>query len=69
MGSVSTLKELCMMEGLGVSFQSLDAPASPNSTQKDAVYAQVEIDGQVFGKDTGLTWDEAKMHVSCFPWL
>ncbi|OIW10434.1 hypothetical protein TanjilG_24994 [Lupinus angustifolius] len=64
MGSVSALKELCMMEGLSVRFQSPDAPASPNSTQKDAVYAQVEIDGQVFGKGIGLTWDEAKMQAA-----
>ncbi|CAL0312048.1 unnamed protein product [Lupinus luteus] len=64
MGPVSALKELCMMEGFGVRFQSLDAPASPNSSQKDAVYAQVEIDGQVFGKGTGLTWDEAKMQAA-----
>ncbi|XP_019433420.1 PREDICTED: RNA polymerase II C-terminal domain phosphatase-like 1 isoform X2 [Lupinus angustifolius] len=64
MGSVSALKELCMMEGLGISFQSLPAPVSTNSAQKDEVYAQVEIDGQVFGKGTGLTWDEAKMQAS-----
>lgn len=64
MGSISALKELCMTEGLGVSFLSLPAPASTNSVQKDEVHAQVEIDGQVFGKGIGLTWDEAKMQAA-----
>ncbi|XP_061349419.1 RNA polymerase II C-terminal domain phosphatase-like 1 isoform X1 [Gastrolobium bilobum] len=64
MGSVSALKELCMMEGLGVSFLSPPAPVSTNSVQKDEVHAQVEIDGQVFGKGIGLTWDEAKMQAA-----
>lgn len=63
-GSVSALKELCMMEGLGVNFLSVPAPMSTNSVQKDEVYAQVEIDGQVYGKGTGLTWDEAKMQAA-----
>ncbi|KAJ1417623.1 HAD-like superfamily [Sesbania bispinosa] len=64
MGSISALKELCMMEGLGVSFLSLPAPASTNSVQKDEVHAQVEIDGQIFGKGIGSTWDEAKMQAA-----
>ncbi|XP_045819226.1 RNA polymerase II C-terminal domain phosphatase-like 1 [Trifolium pratense] len=63
-GSVSALKELCMMEGLGVNFLSLPAPVSTNSVQNDEVHAQVEIDGQVYGKGTGLTWDEAKMQAA-----
>ncbi|KAL1365121.1 hypothetical protein AAHE18_03G265800 [Arachis hypogaea] len=64
MGSVSALKELCMMEGLGVSFQSPPAPVSLNPIQKDEIHAQVEIDGQVFGEGIGLTWDEAKMQAA-----
>ncbi|KAK7246535.1 hypothetical protein RIF29_41404 [Crotalaria pallida] len=60
MGSISALKELCMMEGLGFSFQSPPASVSTSFAQKDEVHAQVEIDGQVFGKGIGLTWDEAK---------
>ncbi|CAL0309356.1 unnamed protein product [Lupinus luteus] len=60
MGSISALKELCMMEGLGVSFHSPPAPVSTNFVQKDEVHAQVEIDGHVFGKGIGLTWNEAK---------
>ncbi|GAB4831220.1 hypothetical protein Ancab_005231 [Ancistrocladus abbreviatus] len=60
--SVYALKELCMMEGLGINFKA--QPLSANSTQKDEVYAQVEIDGQVLGKGTGLTWDEAKMQAA-----
>ncbi|KAK4858138.1 hypothetical protein QYF36_011597 [Acer negundo] len=60
MGSVSALKELCMKAGLGMDFQ-LQPPPSANSVQKDEVYAQVEIDGEVLGKGIGLTWDEAKM--------
>ncbi|GKV45843.1 hypothetical protein SLEP1_g52881 [Rubroshorea leprosula] len=61
--SVSALKELCKMEGLGVAFQALP-PSSSNSGQKDEVYAQVEIDGQVLGKGTGFTLDEAKMQAA-----
>ncbi|RDX74767.1 RNA polymerase II C-terminal domain phosphatase-like 1, partial [Mucuna pruriens] len=64
MGSISALKELCMMEGLGVNFLSAPAPVSTNSVQKDEVHAQVEIDGKVFGKGIGLTWDEAKMQAA-----
>ncbi|XP_007025680.2 PREDICTED: RNA polymerase II C-terminal domain phosphatase-like 1 [Theobroma cacao] len=63
MGSVTALKELCMMEGLGVVFQP-QPPSSSNALQKDEVYAQVEIDGQVLGKGTGLTWEEAKMQAA-----
>ncbi|KAJ0018280.1 hypothetical protein Pint_10632 [Pistacia integerrima] len=63
MGSVSALKELCMMEGLGVAFSKL-SPSPVNSIQKDEVYAQVEIDGQVLGKGIGSTWDEAKMQAA-----
>ncbi|XP_044461081.1 RNA polymerase II C-terminal domain phosphatase-like 1 [Mangifera indica] len=63
MGSVSALKELCMMEGLGVAFSKL-SPSSVNSNQNDEVYAQVEIDGQVLGKGIGSTWDEAKMQAA-----
>ncbi|KAL5841686.1 hypothetical protein ACOSQ3_012289 [Xanthoceras sorbifolium] len=59
MGSVSALKELCMKAGLGMDFQ-LQPPPSANSVQKDEVYVQVEIDGEVLGKGIGLTWDEAK---------
>uniref|UniRef100_A0A0R0GWL5 protein-serine/threonine phosphatase n=1 Tax=Glycine max TaxID=3847 RepID=A0A0R0GWL5_SOYBN len=64
MGSISALKELCMMEGLGVNFLSTPAPVSTNSVQKDEVHAQVEIDGKIFGKGIGLTWDEAKMQAA-----
>ncbi|KAL2344014.1 hypothetical protein Fmac_005299 [Flemingia macrophylla] len=60
MGSISALKELCLIEGLGLNFLSAPAPVSTNSVQKDEVHAQVEIDGKVFGKGIGLTWDEAK---------
>ncbi|XVF87514.1 hypothetical protein PTKIN_Ptkin18bG0126200 [Pterospermum kingtungense] len=63
MGSVTALKELCMMEGLGVVFQA-QPPSSSNPLQKDEVYAQVEIDGQVLGKGSGLTWEEAKMQAA-----
>ena len=61
MGSISALKELYKMEGLGFSFQSQTAPVSSNLAQKDEVHAQVEIDGQVLGEGIGLTLDEAKM--------
>ncbi|KDP20941.1 hypothetical protein JCGZ_21412 [Jatropha curcas] len=62
-GSVTALKEFCMMEGLGLNFLS-PTPLSSNSLQKDEVYAQVEIDGQVMGKGIGSTWDEAKMQAA-----
>ncbi|RDY02923.1 RNA polymerase II C-terminal domain phosphatase-like 1, partial [Mucuna pruriens] len=64
MDSISSLKELCMMEGLAVSFQSSPAPGSTNFVQKDEVHAQVEIDGLVFGEGIGLTWEEAKMQAA-----
>ncbi|MBA0778862.1 hypothetical protein Gotri_006677, partial [Gossypium trilobum] len=63
MGSIAALKELCMMEGLGVAFQA-QPPSSFNPLQNDEVYAQVEVDGQVFGKGTGLTWEEAKIQAA-----
>eukprot|EP00256_Glycine_max_P066370 XP_025980965.1 RNA polymerase II C-terminal domain phosphatase-like 1 isoform X2 [Glycine max] len=62
--SISALKELCMMEGLAASFQSPPASASTHLTQKDEVHAQVEIDGQIFGKGFGVTWEEAKMQAA-----
>ena len=64
MSSVSALKEWCMMEGLGVNFLSLPSPVSTNSVQKDEVHAQVEIEGQVYGRGIGLTWDEAKLQAA-----
>ncbi|KAL5157268.1 RNA polymerase II C-terminal domain phosphatase-like 1 [Glycine soja] len=62
--SISALKEFCMMEGLAANFQSSPAPASTHFAQKDEVHAQVEIDGQIFGKGFGLTWEEAKMQAA-----
>ncbi|KAI3456311.1 hypothetical protein Pfo_012974 [Paulownia fortunei] len=59
MGSIAALKELCMMEGLGVAFQT-QPQFSATPGQKNEVYAQVEVNGQVLGKGIGLTWDEAK---------
>ncbi|PIN07639.1 Phosphoprotein phosphatase [Handroanthus impetiginosus] len=47
------------MEGLGVAFQTRPH-FSANQRDKNEVYAEVEIDGQVLGKGIGLTWDEAK---------
>lgn len=63
MGSVSALKELCMREGLDIYFRVAPS-ASTNPDQKDELYAEVEIDGQVLGKGSGLTWDEAKMQAA-----
>ncbi|XP_042038794.1 RNA polymerase II C-terminal domain phosphatase-like 1 isoform X2 [Salvia splendens] len=57
--SISALKELCMMEGLSVAYQT-QPQFSAHWGQQNEVYAEVEIDGQVLGKGTGLTWDEAK---------
>ncbi|KAF5728664.1 C-terminal domain phosphatase-like 1 isoform 1 [Tripterygium wilfordii] len=61
-GAVSALKELCMMEGLGVAFQA-QSPSSANM-QNNEVHAQVEIDGQVLGMGIGSTWEEAKMQAA-----
>ncbi|WOH11812.1 hypothetical protein DCAR_0831305 [Daucus carota subsp. sativus] len=63
MGSVSELKELCMMEGLAFSFHP-QPQFSTNMGQHNEVYAQVEVDGQVLGKGSGLTWDEAKLQAA-----
>ncbi|XP_057790491.1 RNA polymerase II C-terminal domain phosphatase-like 1 [Salvia miltiorrhiza] len=57
--SISALKELCMMEGLSLAYQT-QPQFSAHWGQKNEVYAEVEIDGQVLGKGIGLTWDEAK---------
>ncbi|GFP94718.1 RNA polymerase ii c-terminal domain phosphatase-like 1 [Phtheirospermum japonicum] len=58
-GPIAALKDLCMMEGLGVAFQT-QPQFSANPGLKNEVYAQVEVNGQVLGKGIGLTWDEAK---------
>ncbi|XP_011006883.1 PREDICTED: RNA polymerase II C-terminal domain phosphatase-like 1 [Populus euphratica] len=63
LGSVTALKEFCMMEGLGVNFLA-QTPLSANSIPGEEVHAQVEIDGQVLGKGIGSTWDEAKMQAA-----
>ncbi|KAK4347129.1 hypothetical protein RND71_033468 [Anisodus tanguticus] len=49
----------CAIEGLGLAFQT-QPQLSANPGQKSEIYAQVEIDGQVFGKGIGSTWDDAK---------
>ncbi|XP_031120325.1 RNA polymerase II C-terminal domain phosphatase-like 1 [Ipomoea triloba] len=59
MGSVAALRELCTTEGLSLAFQTQpQLSAAPG--QKNEIHAQVEIDGEVFGKGIGSTWDEAK---------
>ncbi|CAI9087501.1 OLC1v1021581C2 [Oldenlandia corymbosa var. corymbosa] len=58
-GPISALKELCSAEGLGLAFQT-QPQLSANLGQKNEVFAQVEIDGQIMGKGIGLTWEEAK---------
>ncbi|KAJ8545550.1 hypothetical protein K7X08_018133 [Anisodus acutangulus] len=58
-GSVGALRELCAIEGLGLAFQT-QPQLSANPGQKSEIYAQVEINGQVFGKGIGSTWDDAK---------
>ncbi|XP_024024041.1 RNA polymerase II C-terminal domain phosphatase-like 1 isoform X2 [Morus notabilis] len=63
MSSVSALKEYCMTEGLGLAFHPQPLPSN-GPIQKDEVYAQVEIDGQVLGKGIGMTWDEAKLQAA-----
>ncbi|XP_076942816.1 RNA polymerase II C-terminal domain phosphatase-like 1 isoform X2 [Bidens hawaiensis] len=62
-GSIAALNELCMMEGLGFTFQP-QPQVSSSMGQNNELYAQVEIDGEVWGKGVGLTWDEAKMQAA-----
>ncbi|KAL9669638.1 hypothetical protein QQ045_007185 [Rhodiola kirilowii] len=61
--SVSALKEFCMVEGLTAIYQK-QPQYSINSSERDEVYTQVEIDGQVMGKGVGLTWEEARMQAA-----
>ncbi|XP_031391739.1 RNA polymerase II C-terminal domain phosphatase-like 1 isoform X2 [Punica granatum] len=60
-GSVSALRELCMMEGLSLDFQ-LQPHLSANPVQEDEVH--VEVDGQIMGRGVGFTWEEAKMQAA-----
>ncbi|KAI3800381.1 hypothetical protein L1987_28471 [Smallanthus sonchifolius] len=62
-GSIAALSELCMMEGLNLAFQP-QPQVSTNMGQNNELYAQVEIDGDVWGKGVGLTWEEAKMQAA-----
>ncbi|KAL8248195.1 hypothetical protein R6Q59_005063 [Mikania micrantha] len=59
-GSIASLNELCMMEGLGMTFQP-QPQVSNNVDLYNELYAQVEINGEVWGKGVGITCDEAKM--------
>ncbi|XP_030543494.1 RNA polymerase II C-terminal domain phosphatase-like 1 isoform X2 [Rhodamnia argentea] len=63
MGSVSALKELCMMEGLGVVFQA-PPHLTTNAMQNKEVHVEVKIEGQVLGTGIGLTWDEAEIQAA-----
>nr|XP_043619503.1 RNA polymerase II C-terminal domain phosphatase-like 1 [Erigeron canadensis] len=62
-GPIAALNELCMMEGLGMAFQP-QPQLSANMGQNNELYAQVEIEGEVWGKGVGFTWDEAKMQAA-----
>lgn len=61
--AVAALKELCMMEGYNLIFQAPTLPVGV-SIGKGEVYAQVEISGQILGKGTGLTWEDAKIQAA-----
>ncbi|KAG9441000.1 hypothetical protein H6P81_016854 [Aristolochia fimbriata] len=60
--SVSALKELCTVEGLGLVFQQ--PSVSKGSNPREEVYAEVEVAGQVLGKGIGSTWDAAKLQAA-----
>ncbi|XP_010529412.1 PREDICTED: RNA polymerase II C-terminal domain phosphatase-like 1 isoform X2 [Tarenaya hassleriana] len=65
MGSISVLRELCAMEGFEMAFHAQPPSSSPlDIVQKDALYAQVKIDGRVLGEGAGSTWDEARMQAA-----
>ncbi|KAI3823925.1 hypothetical protein L1987_05370 [Smallanthus sonchifolius] len=62
-GSIATLNELCTIEGLDTTFQP-QPHFSTNMSVNNELYAHVEVDGEVWGKGVGLTWDEAKMQAA-----
>ncbi|ERM95222.1 hypothetical protein AMTR_s00009p00267690 [Amborella trichopoda] len=60
-GVVSSLKELCSVEGLSLVFKELPPTGS---NHKGEVYAQVEIAGRVLGEGVGSSWEEAKIQAA-----
>ncbi|XP_021726412.1 RNA polymerase II C-terminal domain phosphatase-like 1 [Chenopodium quinoa] len=63
MGSVPALKQLCMREGLDVDFKG-QSPTSTNQVNRDEIHMEVEVNGQVLGKGTGSSLDEAKIQAA-----
>ncbi|KAI4312128.1 hypothetical protein MLD38_036976 [Melastoma candidum] len=58
LSSIAALRELSMMEGLGVVFDT--QPQRSPTSMREEILAQVEVDGQIVGRGVGLTSDEAK---------
>uniref|UniRef100_A0A1D1Y7J3 protein-serine/threonine phosphatase n=1 Tax=Anthurium amnicola TaxID=1678845 RepID=A0A1D1Y7J3_9ARAE len=61
--AIATLKELCILEGFNMTFQKQPAVSS-DLVPKGEVIAQVEIAGQLLGKGSGMTWEEAKLQAA-----
>ncbi|XP_077238722.1 carboxyl-terminal domain (ctd) phosphatase-like 2 isoform X2 [Tasmannia lanceolata] len=59
---VSGIQELCMKEGLRLVFE--DQPPVSITLNKGEYYSQVEVDGQVLGKGTGLSSEGAKLEAA-----
>ncbi|XP_074586877.1 RNA polymerase II C-terminal domain phosphatase-like 1 [Curcuma longa] len=61
--SVTSLKELCVMEGFSLVFKDESLPSN-GAVNKGEVSAQVEIAGQILGRGVGTTWHEAKIQAA-----
>uniref|UniRef100_A0A251US93 Putative double-stranded RNA-binding domain-containing protein n=1 Tax=Helianthus annuus TaxID=4232 RepID=A0A251US93_HELAN len=53
----------CTIEGLRMTLQP-QPKVSTGMGVNNELYTQVEIDGDVWGKGLGMTWDEAKMQAA-----
>lgn len=60
---VAALQEICTMEGYSLAFQAQPLPPG-SSVNQGEVSAQVEIQGQILGKGTGTTWEDAKLQAA-----
>ncbi|KAG6479199.1 hypothetical protein ZIOFF_062660 [Zingiber officinale] len=60
---VTSLKELCVMEGFSLVFKDESLPSN-GAVNKGEVSAQVEIAGQILGRGVGTTWHEAKIQAA-----
>lgn len=62
--SVAALKDHCTMEGITVVFKDPSQGAPSSEVQSQGFSCQVEVAGQVMGKGSGRSWDEAKQQAA-----